>query len=186
LYKAQTYGPVAITQPRRVAAIATANRVAYELLGHKKIQKRNSPIAYTTRYESAGLGPETKLTYMTDGILLQEIRTYRYLLLRKYNTVILDEAHERNLNTDVLIGLLQLALHIRNTKEQDELPLKVIAMSATLRVQDFTGIFPKAGTVHVPGRTFPVTIHHLKETELDMFGTFEGIFDCPFDCISLT
>ena len=169
---------VAITQPRRVAAVATANRVAYELLGLPTIPRKTTcPVAYTTRYESAGLGGDVqnRITFMTDGILLQEIR--RDLLLRKYTTVILDEAHERNLNTDVLIGLLRLAIPLRKQAAAELKPLKVVVMSATLRVQDFTGIFPDAAIVQVPGRTHSVSIHHAKETELDKYGMKLKTFD---------
>ena len=160
------FSQVAITQPRRVAAIAVAKRVAYEL-GIPRITK-SCTVAYQTRYESAGYNPETtKLKFMTDGILLQEIRND--LLLRNYNAIVLDEAHERNLNTDVLIGMLKLSLRVR---KQSELPsLKVVIMSATLRVKDFTNVFPDAGIVQIPGRTHSVTIHHAKHTELDRYGT---------------
>lgn len=159
------FSRVAITQPRRVAAIAVAKRVAYEL-GIPKITK-SCKVAYQTRYESAGYDEvTTKLKFMTDGILLQEIQND--LLLRNYNAIVLDEAHERNLNTDVLIGLLQLSQRVR---KQSELPnLKVVIMSATLRVQDFTNVFPDAGIVQIPGRTHSVTIHHAKHTELDRYG----------------
>ena len=135
---------------------------------------------------------------MTDGILLQEIRND--LLLRKYSVIILDEAHERNLNTDILIGLLSIAIPLRNqharrrrdttaasttsdnnddTEPQQLGPLKLIIMSATLRVEDFTTKNTKLfhhpeyvpGVITIPGRTFPVTVHHNKVTELYNYGT---------------
>jgi HrpA-like RNA helicase len=183
---------IAVTQPRRVAAISIAQRVAYELLGMKKIPKQSGcPVAYQTRYETAGYHPDvTQLKFMTDGILLQEIQ--RDLLLRQYDTVILDEAHERNLNTDVLIGLLKLSLAIRNNnnnnageQQHSSLPkLKVIVMSATLRIQDFTNVFPDAGIVQIPGRLHSVTIHHAKHTELERYGTFffSFIYCCCCGC----
>ena len=170
---------IAITQPRRVAAVSTAKRVAYEMscgLGHTIPTNQSNLVAYTTRYETAGLGPSTRLKFMTDGILLQEIQSD--LLLRKYSVVVLDEAHERNLNTDVLIGLLSLALPLRRQAAQDPgsniKPLKLVIMSATLRVKDFTenprlfrDLAKPPAVVQVPGRTFPVTIHHAKITALD-------------------
>ena len=134
----------------------------------------NNLVAYQTRYESAGLGPSTRIKFMTDGILLQEIQSD--LLLRKYGAIIIDEAHERNLNTDILLGLLSLALPLRQkaAMEGSLPPLKLIIMSATLRVDDFmtnTRLFPSSGSkpalVTVPGRTYPVSIHHSKVTELD-------------------
>jgi DEAD/DEAH box helicase len=171
---------IAVTQPRRVAAISIAKRVAYELLGLPNIpHHQGCAVAYQTRYETAGWQPgTTQLKFMTDGILLQEIQ--RDLLLRHYHTVILDEAHERNLNTDVLIGLLKLSLAVRNNNNNHNNnnnsndclpPLKVIVMSATLRIQDFTNVFPDAGLVQIPGRLHSVTIHHAKHTELDRYGT---------------
>ena len=117
---------------------------------------------------------------MTDGILLQEIQ--EDLLLRKYSVVVLDEAHERNLNTDVLIGLLSKTIPLRRQAAEespDIVPLKLVLMSATLRVEDFTkneSLFPgyKPFVVKVPGRTFPVSIHHSKVTELDDYGKLHG------------
>ena len=113
---------------------------------------------------------------MTDGILLQEIQND--LLLRRYSVIVLDESHERNLNTDVLIGLLSVALPLRKQAAKEDpslIPLKLILMSATLRVEDFTEndkLFPMGppAVVRVPGRTYPVTIHHNKVTELDNYG----------------
>ena len=172
---------ICVTQPRRVAAISTAKRVCYEM-GHSRDKGqsiRNSGkrgegnlVAYQTKYESAGVGSKTRIIFKTDGILLQEIKSD--LLLRKYSVIVLDEAHERNLNTDVLLGLLSVALPLRRkaAMEGSLPPLKLIIMSATLRVEDFTGsgkLFcnDPPNLVKVPGRTFPVTIHHNKTTELD-------------------
>jgi len=114
---------------------------------------------------------------MTDGILLSEIQND--LLLRRYSVIVLDESHERNLNTDVLIGLLSVALPLRKKAALEDPtipPLKLVLMSATLRVEDFTKnekLFPTGppAVVTVPGRTHPVTIHHSKVTELDDYET---------------
>ena len=104
--------------------------------------KRDNLVAYQTRYESAGLGEKTRVKFMTDGILLQEVR--EDLLLRRYNVVVLDEAHERSLNTDVLLGLLSGTVSLRRKNADSETsslpPLKLIIMSATLRVTDFTEV----------------------------------------------
>ena len=170
---------IGITQPRRVAAVSTAKRVCYEMgQGDGQVivgkEKKGNLVAYQTRYETAGLGANTRVKFMTDGILLQEIQTD--LLLRKYGVIVLDEAHERNLNTDVLIGLLSVAIPLRRKASTEAgstmKPLKLIIMSATLRVEDFTGnrkLFPDSTPVviKVPGRTHPVTVHHSKITELD-------------------
>jgi ATP-dependent RNA helicase DHX37/DHR1 len=142
--------------------------------GNGQVIKNDNVVAYQTRYEKAGLGPSTHIKFMTDGILLQEIQSD--LLLRKYGSIVIDEAHERNLNTDVLLGLLSAALPMRRkAAEEGSLPpLKLIIMSATLRVEDFTEnerLFPdknrRPALVKVPGRTYPVSIHHSKVTELD-------------------
>ncbi|KAL7458181.1 hypothetical protein ACHAWC_009726 [Mediolabrus comicus] len=166
---------IGITQPRRVAAVSTAKRVCYEMgQGNGYSIKNDNIVAYQTRYETAGIGPSTHVKFMTDGILLQEIQSD--LLLRKYGSIVVDEAHERNLNTDVLLGLLSVALPLRRkAAEEGSLPpLKLVIMSATLRVEDFTEnerLFPdksrRPALVKVPGRTYPVSIHHSKVTELD-------------------
>lgn len=171
---------VGVTQPRRVAAVSTAKRICYEMGQGDGQTIRNGPggngnlVAYKTRYETAGMGKSTRVQFMTDGILLQEIQ--HDLLLRRYSVIILDETHERNLNTDVLIGLLSKAIPLRKKAAEEDpeniVPLKLVLMSATLRVEDFTKndlLFPTGppAVVSVPGRTFPVTIHHSKVTELD-------------------
>jgi ATP-dependent RNA helicase DHX37/DHR1 len=154
LYEAGFGGMVAVTQPRRVAAVSTAKRVCYEMgQGNGQWIGHNNLVAYQTRYETAGLGNSTRIKFMTDGILLQEIQSD--LLLRQYSCIVLDEAPQ---------GLLP--------------PLKIVIMSATLRVEDFTkneALFPKdslPAVVRVPGRTFPVTIHHSKVTEFEEYGTY--------------
>jgi flagellar biosynthesis GTPase FlhF len=178
-------GLIAVTQPRRVAATATAQRVADELgcgFGAK-----SSLVGYQVRYDASTITPATKIKFMTDGILLREIQ--EDLVLRKYSVIVLDEAHERNLNTDVLIGLLSRAVPLRNTMAKDEAeafargdflgapiaPLKLVIMSATLRVSDFTEnsrLFPiPPPVINVQGRQFPVNIHFARRTELLDFVT---------------
>jgi ATP-dependent RNA helicase DHX37/DHR1 len=172
---------IGITQPRRVAAVSTAKRVCFELgqgdgQSIRRSGGRGNLVSYKTRYESAGSGDSTRIQFMTDGILLSEIQSD--LLLRKYSVIVLDESHERNLNTDVLIGLLSVALPLRKKAALEDpsiVPLKLVLMSATLRVEDFTKnarLFPTGppAVVTVPGRTHPVTIHHSKVTELDDYG----------------
>jgi len=171
---------IGITQPRRVAAISTAKRVCYEM-GHSAdhgqsirggAKGEGNLVSYNTKYESAGSGEKTRIRFMTDGVLLQEVKSD--LLLRKYAVVCIDEAHERNLNTDVLLGLLSAAVTLRQkaVAEGSLPPLKIVIMSATLRVDDFISndrLFKdsKPNLVSIPGRTFPVTIHHSKVTEFD-------------------
>lgn len=180
-------GKIGVTQPRRVAAVSTAQRVAEELNvpfgGGDKGQ-----VGYQIRYDAAHVGPNTRIKFMTDGILLKEIQ--QDFLLRQYSIILLDEAHERNVNTDILIGLLSRIAPLRaqmareeqearanNPSDDDDeseppiQPLKLVVMSATLRVEDFTNnqrLFPTSPPVlRVNARQYPVTVHFNKRTELD-------------------
>jgi HrpA-like RNA helicase len=130
-------GMIGVTQPRRVAAVSTGKRVAYECgVGDGfNTKEKDNLVGWQTRYEKAGIGGKTKVKFMTDGILLAEVK--EDLLLRRYKVVVLDEAHERSMNTDVLLGLLDGAVRLR--REAGIPNLKVVIMSATLRVEDFTG-----------------------------------------------
>ena len=145
-------GTIGCTQPRRVAAVSVAKRVAEEV-GCRLGQE----VGYTIRFEDC-TSPETKIKYMTDGILQREI-----LLdptLKNYSVVILDEAHERTLATDVLFGLLKKTLSRRPD-------LKVIVTSATLDADKFSEYFNKCPIFTIPGRTFPVEILYSREPETD-------------------
>lgn len=238
-------GLIGVTQPRRVAAMATAERVALELNspltrfrpkrsesgttaaeagtsgGLDSVTPANSVasdatpspsslVGYQVRYDVSTVSAATRIKFMTDGILLREIQSD--LLLRRYSAILLDEAHERNVNTDVLIGMLSRAVPLRNSlarkqasvrarmreaaalartasttdaapptptwtaeearlaAEPDLFPLKLVVMSATLRVEDFTRnplLFPRPPPViRVASRQFPVTVHFSKRTEL--------------------
>ncbi|KAH8098808.1 ATP-dependent RNA helicase [Aureococcus anophagefferens] len=171
---------IAVTQPRRVAAVTTCERVAHELGAPDPKTTPDALVGYRTRYDAGGVGPSTRLLFETDGVLLNECK--RDLLLRDYAAVILDEAHERSLNTDVLLGLLSRAVPLRRAHydeataagDADALPpLKLVVMSATLRVDDFLdnaalwGAGPRPELVSVEARQHPVTTHFAKVTELD-------------------
>lgn len=95
---------IGITQPRRVAAIAMAKRVGYEL------SLTSSQVSYQIRYD-ATVSPLTSIKFMTDGVLLRELATD--FLLSKYSIIIIDEAHERSINTDILIGVLSRVIKLR-------------------------------------------------------------------------
>lgn len=132
---------IGCTQPRRVAAMSVAKRVALEMnvnIGEE--------VGYSIRFEDM-TSSNTKIKFMTDGILLREA-----LLddnLDQYCCIIIDEAHERSLNTDVMLGLLkQLMLRRRD--------LKVIVTSATMNAARFSSFFGSAPQFTIPGRTFPV------------------------------
>ncbi|XP_061458839.1 probable ATP-dependent RNA helicase DHX37 isoform X2 [Rhineura floridana] len=150
---------IGITEPRRVAAVSMSQRVA------KEMNLSDRVISYQIRYEG-NVTDDTKIKFMTDGVLLKEIQ--KDFLLSKYRVVILDEAHERSVYTDILIGLLSRIVPLRAKKG---LPLKLIIMSATLRVEDFTTnkkLFASPPTViQVDARQFPVAVHFNKRTPLN-------------------
>ncbi|PKK25983.1 DEAH (Asp-Glu-Ala-His) box polypeptide 37, partial [Columba livia] len=156
---ASSSGVVGITEPRRVAAVSMAQRVA------KEMNLSNRVVSYQIRYEG-NVTDETQIKFMTDGVLLKEVQ--KDFLLSKYKVIIIDEAHERSMYTDILIGLLSRIVPLREKKGQ---PLKLIVMSATLRVEDFTdnnrlfAVTPPV--IQVDARQFPVTVHFNKKTPLD-------------------
>lgn len=150
---------IAVTEPRRVATVAMAARVGYELgLSSKEV-------SYLMRFEG-NVTKDTKIKFMTDGVLLKEIQSD--FLLSKYSVVIIDEAHERSVYTDILLGLLSRIVPLRRKRGS---PLRLIIMSATLRVEDFTEntrLFKDPPPViNIDSRQFPVTIHFNKNTNSD-------------------
>ncbi|KZV21612.1 ATP-dependent RNA helicase [Dorcoceras hygrometricum] len=147
-----TKGKIGCTQPRRVAAMSVAKRVAEEFgcrLGEE--------VGYSIRFEDC-TGPETVIKYMTDGMLLREILIDEDL--SQYSVVMLDEAHERTIHTDVLFGLLKQLLKRRSD-------LRLIVTSATLDAEKFSGYFFNCNIFTIPGRTFPVEILYTKQPESD-------------------
>jgi pre-mRNA-splicing factor ATP-dependent RNA helicase DHX15/PRP43 len=143
---------VACTQPRRVAAMSVAQRVAQEM-----DVKLGEEVGYSIRFEDM-TSSKTILKYMTDGMLLREAMNDHDL--KRYSTIILDEAHERTLATDVLMGLLKEVV----VRRPD---LKLVIMSATLDAQKFQRYFNDAPLLAVPGRTHPVEIFYTPEPERD-------------------
>lgn len=149
----QTQGKmVACTQPRRVAAMSVAQRVAAEM-----DVKLGEEVGYSIRFEDM-TGPKTIMKYMTDGMLLREAMNDPNM--SRYSTIILDEAHERTMATDILMGLLKEVVGRRPD-------LKIIIMSATLDAQKFQRYFMDAPLLAVPGRTHPVEIFYTPEPEQD-------------------
>ncbi|KAL9292817.1 putative pre-mRNA-splicing factor ATP-dependent RNA helicase DEAH5 [Arabidopsis thaliana] len=147
-----TKGKIGCTQPRRVAAMSVAKRVAEEFgcrLGEE--------VGYAIRFEDC-TGPDTVIKYMTDGMLLREILIDENL--SQYSVIMLDEAHERTIHTDVLFGLLKKLMKRR-------LDLRLIVTSATLDAEKFSGYFFNCNIFTIPGRTFPVEILYTKQPETD-------------------
>ncbi len=140
-----TRGLIGHTQPRRIAARSVANRIAEEI-GERTGQQ----IGYQVRFTDT-TSEQSRVKVMTDGILLAEIQHDRYL--DRYDTLIIDEAHERSLNIDFLLGYLKQLL----PKRPD---LKVIITSATIEVDRFSEFFGSAPVIEVSGRTFPVDVRY--------------------------
>ena len=135
---------VVITQPRRVAAIQMAKRVCYE-----KNYKLGNEIGYTIRFGDNSC-ENTIIKYVTDGILVKECLADN--ILNKYHVVIIDEAHERSLYSDILFALIKQVVKIRNGS------LKLIIMSATLNTEQFIKYFNNCPLLKVSGKLYPVDI----------------------------
>lgn len=142
-------GIVSVTQPRRVAAVSVSRRVAQELgvrLGEE--------VGYAIRFEDR-TSERTRIKYLTDGVLLRESLSNPEL--NQYSVIILDEAHERSLNTDILLGLMKRLVRRRASN------LKVLITSATLDGEKVSKFFSDCPLLTVPGKLFPVEIFYSKE-----------------------
>jgi len=145
-------GKIGCTQPRRVAAMSVAKRVSEEFgcrLGEE--------VGYAIRFEDC-TSKDTVIKYMTDGMLLREVLLKE--TLHDYSVIILDEAHERTINTDVLFGLLKNLVQQRKD-------IKVIITSATLDAEKFSSYFFNCPIFTIPGRMFPVEVLYTTEPEAD-------------------
>ncbi|XP_028921035.1 probable ATP-dependent RNA helicase DHX34 isoform X1 [Ornithorhynchus anatinus] len=137
------FSHVACTQPRRIACISLAKRVAFESLN-----QYGSQVGYQIRFESTR-SAATKVVFLTEGLLLRQIQ--RQPTLPQYQVLIVDEAHERHLHSDFLLGVLRQLLPARPD-------LKVVLMSATINIALFSAYFGQAPVVQVPGRLFPISV----------------------------
>ncbi|KAG0353783.1 putative ATP-dependent RNA helicase dhr2 [Podila minutissima] len=157
------HGTISVTQPRRVAAINLAKRVAEEVgtpIGQK--------VGYSIRFDDTS-SKDSLIKYMTDGIMLRELLSDRLLL--RYSVIILDEAHERTLRTDILFGMVKSIQKKRadmiQAGRRDIQPLKIVIMSATLDAEKFSEYFYNAKIMYISGRMFPVKILNTVEPQSD-------------------
>ncbi len=145
-------GLIGCTQPRRIAAINVAKRIAEELN-----QSLGQAIGYKIRFDDK-IKTSAYIKLMTDGILLAETQTDRFL--NAYDTIIVDEAHERSLNIDFTLGILRRLVKKRND-------LKLIITSATIDTNKFSKAFDDAPIIEVSGRMFPVETHYIPAIKKD-------------------
>ena len=170
---------IAVTQPRRVAAISVARRVHKEMCDNERKNTNNENpnneeesrnnmmkrfgqgvVGYSVRFDE-NTSKNTKIKYVTDGMLLREVLSDPEL--RRYGVVVLDEAHERSVNTDVLFGILKKLTSSNNNNNNNKNGLKVVVTSATLDSEKFSAYFNNCPVFNVPGRAFPVKISHALE-----------------------
>jgi ATP-dependent helicase HrpA len=153
-------GRIGCTQPRRIAALTVSARVAEELgdFGHA--------VGYKIRFQDR-TGKDTRIKFMTDGVLLAETRKDR--LLRAYDILIIDEAHERSLNIDFLLG------HLKNILPRRP-DLKIIVTSATIDTEAFSRHFNNAPIVTIPGKIYPIDVRYSPPLA-DEFGELDNYIE---------
>lgn len=158
---------VGVTQPRRVAAVSVSRRVADETgTEHGKL------VGYAIRFEDVS-SEETRIKFLTDGMLLRE--SVIDPMLSKYGVIMIDEAHERTLQTDFLLGTIKGVQQRRRVAAKSTVgsnqtvlpPLRVVVMSATLEATSFSKFFDGAPVLYSHGRTFPVEMFYTEEPEED-------------------
>ncbi|KAF8068452.1 DEAH4 [Scenedesmus sp. PABB004] len=155
------HGMIGVTQPRRVGAVTVARRVAEE-----RRCELGREVGYAVRFENR-TSPATRIKYLTDGTLLQECLEDTHL--SKYEVIILDEAHERSLNTDILFGVIKQLLASQAGARRR--PLKLLVTSATLDGEKFSAYFNDCPVFNVPGRCFPVDVIHSTEDHLQDYAS---------------
>ncbi|KAH7393890.1 P-loop containing nucleoside triphosphate hydrolase protein [Phaeosphaeria sp. MPI-PUGE-AT-0046c] len=172
---------IAITQPRRVAAISLARRVAEEMGTFMGSQSPTAKVGYSVRFDNA-TGPGTRIKFLTEGMLLQEM--LRDPTMSQYSAVVVDEVHERSVNVDLILGFLKnLVTDMEAAKAKRQEPLKVVIMSATADVESLVKFFAcgpsprpavedskderQISTCFVEGRQYPVKTVYLPEPAQD-------------------
>lgn len=158
-------GMIAITQPRRVAAVTLAHRVAREM-GSSLTKGSEGQVGYAVRFESI-VPRGAKIKFLTEGMLLQEMLQDPFL--RKYSAVIVDEIHERSVDVDLIAGFLRTMIH-GDKKGRGGIPLKVVVMSATLDLGGIEAFFakPESKPDYKPGENYgTILAPHLLENEVD-------------------
>jgi ATP-dependent RNA helicase DHX33 len=171
-------GMIGCTQPRRVAAITVAQRVAQETN-----TELGTTVGYAVRFEDCTSADTTRIKYMTDGMLLREAISDP--LLTRYAYILLDEVHERTVHTDVLLGVVKRAQRVRTDKRRlaefyaergqnvhphtlaGIRPLKLVLMSATMDVDEFSAYFNAAPVFFLEGRQFRVDTYHAAAEQTD-------------------
>ena len=149
---------IAVTQPRRVAATSVASRVATEMC-----IEIGQEVGYCVRFDER-TSSATRIKFLTDGMLLREAISDH--LLGNYSFVILDEAHERSVQTDVLFGIVKRAQALR-LENQSKSRLKILVMSATMDVDNFSKYFSDSPVFYLEGRTFPIEKFYCTTREED-------------------
>ncbi|KXT16061.1 hypothetical protein AC579_7101 [Pseudocercospora musae] len=190
-------GKIAVTQPRRVAAINLARRVAEEMATPLGRSSPASKVGYSVRFDD-NTSPSTRIQYLTEGMLLQEM--LRDPALKEYSCVVVDEVHERSVDVDLILGFLRQLLEHEGGKRKGQ-PLKVVVMSATADVEGLmrffdtdrgsdqkagflqgavengsgrpiqNGVDSKVSRCHVEGRQYPVKTHYLDSPASDYLDT---------------
>ncbi|KAH7094890.1 ATP-dependent RNA helicase-like protein [Paraphoma chrysanthemicola] len=172
---------IAITQPRRVAAISLARRVSEEMGTFMGSQSPTAKVGYNVRFDNA-TGPSTKIKYLTEGMLLQEM--LRDPAMSQYSAIVVDEVHERSVNVDLILGFLKKLIDdIESGGETRKHPLKIVVMSATADVESLVTFFEDSqgsppsttslkvhrqiSTCFVEGRQYPVKTVYLPEPTQD-------------------
>ncbi|XP_064608809.1 probable ATP-dependent RNA helicase DHX34 [Liolophura sinensis] len=156
---------IACTQPRRIACISLSKRVGFETLNEYGTQ-----VAYQVRFEKTK-SRFTRILFLTEGLLLRQMSTDAEL--SQYSVIVIDEVHERHINTDFLLGVLKCLLRQRKD-------LKLVLMSATININLFSGYFDEAPVVKVPGRLYPIQLEYCPITRDELGGKNQRLDPSPY------